>query len=470
MANEVLQSLGILNSFLSNEANRVRQERKEQAGNQAASGIANMFLTLPTNSSEEDLKSTVAQSIKLAADTNTSQQNRPLIQSLYSDHLQMMKSAKERTYNQALGQSLSAEYGMEYTPALGGRGMAQLLSTRVQSTQMMKDEDSEGRTIMRTFKPHGDTYKEIGDPFIINSTTTEQRASRELATYKAKSDIDTNSRLRIEMAKLKVKSMSPDLMAGKGTKEGYQLYDTGRGMAYYDPQGSGKMLPYYDRPYPIESPSLVKGREARQDRIQQQILKGDYIAATGELEAQLGAFFADAVQKLELINDSDIIYNENTGKSTSSFRALYARHRGEIIQNIKDKYLEDDPQKYEELMQDITSYDEGMARVRAYTKTQDAIIEGKYSSINDVDTKARNIMYEKFGFNENDYTNMMLQIEQHMGEEGNGIGDAFRKLASKILNKPAEQVTFKDFKDNLTYEQQGKIIQVLINLSKNKNK
>jgi len=147
MANEVLQGLTMLNSFLDQEVTKKRVADKETLNNKIAASIANKFLDLPENATEADIRRTTLQSMREAAATNTLAQNQSIIQGMANDRINALQRAKIEIADKALGEGLAKAVGEVIPAGMTGQGFAALLKIEKGLVQDSKPAiDDEGRS------------------------------------------------------------------------------------------------------------------------------------------------------------------------------------------------------------------------------------------------------------------------------------------------------------------------------------
>ena len=226
MANQLLESLGMLNNYLSGEVNRVRDERKKALNDTVAAGIAETFLQLPDTASEADIRANVTANIKKAALTQTLERNMPLIESMYRDRISSMERIKKDAQSEALYQALSKRSGLDADSTIGGEGMHALINASVQMTKTDKYIDSEGRTIGRTMVWKDNDWVPNGKEYTADATTTASKAQSELDLYAQKQAIEHRYNMSEigYRASVDENTKEPKPLAGKYTINNKQAY------------------------------------------------------------------------------------------------------------------------------------------------------------------------------------------------------------------------------------------------------
>lgn len=205
MANQVLESLGMLNNFLSQEVNRARVERKEDMANASAASIADNFLGLGQQATEADAQRLAIESIKDAALSNTLKENQGLIQSLYQDHVNTIVKRKAEAKQNAFDQYVATKYGDESAKAFGGDAFMRMREVDLKETQPLNYTDPEGRSYLQLAKEGPEGYQPVGKPWVLDSRTTAQKNQQEWDMYQKKEKFQAGLRYGHDIGLLRAK-------------------------------------------------------------------------------------------------------------------------------------------------------------------------------------------------------------------------------------------------------------------------
>lgn len=466
MANQLLESLGMLNNYLSGEVNRVRDERKKALNDTVAAGIAETFLQLPDTASEADIRANVTANIKKAALTQTLERNMPLIESMYRDRISSMERIKKDAQSEALYQALSKETGISADSAIGGEGMHALISTQLQMTKSDKYIDEEGRAIGRSLKFKNGSWVPSGEEYIADATTTASKAQSELDLYAQKQAIEH----RYNMAEIGLReSLQGSLgglkpLAGKYSTNNKQVYYgayngmRGQFEATVDPvTGQQIFQPYGGELHNWTDPTLLAQRQNKQTYY-------EYEAAAQATDAYADALL-NRLTSAGLLNQGDLqnlLNNQNIKYPRVKLSAAL-----EMIDDdmLKDKFK--DPEQLKVIKQQIDRFKKDNKIVE---QRLSKIMNGNAVSINEdgrtPDEVEKVSAFKQYGVTQEDYNWAYDILQKSMDNPNDKIGKALRLEVANIesykersKNKP---VTFESYNTYAKWDTKALLVDKLL--------
>ena len=466
MANQLLESLGMLNNYLSGEVNRVRDERKKALNDTVAAGIAETFLQLPNTASEQDIRANVTANIKKAALTQTLERNMPLIESMYRDRISSMERIKKDAQSEALYQALSKQSGLDADSAIGGEGMHALISTQLQMTKSDKYTDIEGRAIGRSLKFKNGSWVPSGEEYIADATTTASKVQSELDLYAQKQAIEHRYNMSEigYRASVDENTKEPEPLAGKYTiynKQAY--YGTHNGVLgqqelSIDPLTKQQIFqPYGGELHNWTDPTLTSQRQNKQTYY-------EYEAAAQATDAYADAIL-NRLTSAGLLNQGDLqnlLNNQNIKYPRVKLSAALEMIDDEALQN---KFK--DPEQLKAIKQQISRFREDNKVVE---QRLSKIMNGNAVTINEdgrtPDEIEKVSAFKQYGVTQEDYNWAYDMLQKSMDNPNDKIGKALRLEVANIesykersKNKP---VTFESYNTYAKWDTKALLVDKLL--------
>lgn len=155
MANEILASLSNFSNYLVGENKLRKEEFEKEKQKVSAQRIATGFKSVTAANNESDVRQLVYSLINDAASLDSLNANLPLIDSLYKDTINNIKTQKAERQDAALRSYAESEYGVKAPTDLTG---AQVFDIAKYNQSLEKDVNtvtSEGVKVLKTFDHKG---------------------------------------------------------------------------------------------------------------------------------------------------------------------------------------------------------------------------------------------------------------------------------------------------------------------------
>lgn len=231
---DIIGGLNSLTSYLRNENELRKQELLKEKQKISAQRIATGFKNISPTSSENDVRTVVYDLINDAASLDSLDANLGLINSLYADSINRIKTAKSERQDQLLADYVRQQ-GQEVPAGIQGGVAFDIMKWEKQAEDRVQTEDPVRGHVLKIFNPRGELKQEI----VTNPMT--KRQEEELKYEFTRKEIGLRSSL----------DNSKDVFSPVTTTEdGNLVFVTKEGYAYTQepgPDGKPMKVPYYGK-------------------------------------------------------------------------------------------------------------------------------------------------------------------------------------------------------------------------------
>lgn len=232
--NDIVGGLNSLTSYLRNENELRKQELLKEKQKISAQRIATGFKNISPTSSENDVRTVVYDLINDAASLDSLDANLGLINSLYADSINRIRTAKTEREDQILADYFRSQ-GQDIPSGMKGEQAFDIVKWEKQAEDRVQTYDPERGSILKIFNPRGQLKQEI----VTDPMTKRDELDLEYE-YKKK---EINYRASVDN--------SQDVFSPVTTDEdGNLVFVTKSGFAYTQvpgPDGKPVKVPFYGR-------------------------------------------------------------------------------------------------------------------------------------------------------------------------------------------------------------------------------